>query len=277
MTELYIYSDENNLVFTSQLNPFNALILVLAGCFAGIMNSIAGGGTLVTFPTLIYVGLPSIGANATSTVALLPATFGGAIGYRKKIRHIIPWLKLFVPVSLAGGLIGGVLLVQTPSKMFDAMVPFLILFATILFMAQNRVMRFFGSRFTASHIKPPSRQWIVGAVLFQFGVAIYGGYFGAGIGILMLASLGVLGFEDIHEMNTLKVILGFLINIVAAIYFIACGLICWPNAAVMALGAVIGGYSGAHFAQKVPQKKVRSAISAIGMIISAVMFYRQFS
>ncbi len=264
-------------MLTSSLTILNAIVLILAGCIAGIMNSIAGGGTLVTFPTLIYVGMPSVDANATSTVALLPATFGGAVGYRTKIHRIVPWLKLFVPVSLLGGLIGGVLLVQTPSKMFDSMVPFLILFATVLFMAQNSFVWFFGKRSEASHGIPPSRSWIVGAVLFQFGVAVYGGYFGAGIGILMLASLGLLGFEDIHEMNTLKVILGFLINIVAAVYFVASGLIHWPNAVVMAVGAVIGGYSGAHFAQKVPQKKVRLVISVIGLTISAVMFYRQFS
>jgi uncharacterized membrane protein YfcA len=256
---------------------FRALILAAAGCIAGLMNSIAGGGTLVTFPALIYAGLPSIAANATSTVALLPATFGGAIGYRNKIRQIVPWLRLFVPVSLLGGLIGGILLVKTPSKMFDSMVPFLILFATILFMAQSSFAQFLGSRVAISHQKPPSKRWIYGSVIFQFVVAVYGGYFAAGIGILMLASLGVLGFEDIHEMNTLKVILGFLINIVAAVYFIVSGLIYWPEAFVMACGAVIGGYSGAHFAQKVPQKRVRSVITAIGLIISAVMFWRQFS
>ena len=260
----------------SHFDFIRALILALAGCMAGIMNSIAGGGTLVTFPALISVGVPSIPANATSTIALLPATFGGALGYRKKIVAIVPWLRLFVPVSLVGGLIGGILLVQTPTKTFDSMVPFLILFATVLFMAQSTFSKFFGSRSAHTHGTPPSKKWIYGAVVFQFVVALYGGYFGAGIGILMLASLGMLGFEDIHEMNTLKVILGFLINIVAAVYFIACGLIFWSDAVVMACGSVIGGYSGAHFAQKVPQTRVRIAITVIGFVISAVLFYRQF-
>jgi uncharacterized membrane protein YfcA len=260
----------------SHIDALHIVLLILAGGIAGIMNAIAGGGTLVTFPTLIYVGIPSIAANATSTVALLPATFGGAVGYRNKIRGIVPWLRLFVPVSLLGGLIGGVLLVRTPTKTFDSMVPFLILFATVLFMARASFVRFFGTRMGAEHAATRSRKWIYGAVFFQFCVAVYGGYFGAGIGILMLASLGVLGFEDIHEMNTLKVILGFLINIVAAVYFIASGLIFWPDALVMACGAVVGGYSGAHFAQKVPQKLVRVAITIIGLVISAVMFYRQF-
>ena len=263
-------------MLSSHLGLFHGIVLVLAGCTAGVMNAIAGGGTLVTFPTLIYVGIPSIAANATSTVALLPATFGGAVGYRNKIGAIVPWLKLFVPASLVGGLIGGILLVQTPTKTFDSMVPFLILFATILFMVQSSFMRFFRSRVSSEHLAQRSKKWVYGAVFFQFCVSVYGGYFGAGIGILMLASLGVLGFEDIHEMNTLKVILGFLINIVAAVYFIASGLIFWSNALIMACGAVVGGYSGARFAQKVPQKKVRGAITVIGFVITAVMFYRQF-
>ena len=273
------------------IDLLHGVILVLAGCTAGVMNAIAGGGTLVTFPTLIYVGIPSIAANATSTVALLPATFGGAVGYRNNIRKIVPWLKLFVPASLLGGLIGGILLVQTPTKTFDSMVPFLILFATVIFMAQSSFMKFFRSRAASVHptqaealtmlcaqvhMGEKSKQWLYGAVFFQFCVSVYGGYFGAGIGILMLASLGVLGFEDIHEMNTLKVILGFLINIVAAVYFIASGLIFWSDALFVASGAVIGGFSGAHFAQKVPQKKVRAAITAIGFMITAVMFVRQF-
>jgi len=261
----------------SHFDFFHAAALVVAGVVAGVMNSIAGGGTLVTFPTLIWIGIPSIAANATSTVALLPATFGSVVGYRKKIRPIVAWLRLFVPVSLLGGLIGGILLVRTPSKMFDTLVPFLILFATILFMAQSFFARLSGAMSVGDRLSAPSKRWIYGSVCFQFGVAVYGGYFGAGIGILMLASLGVLGFQDIHEMNTLKVILGFLINVVAATYFIISGLIHWPDAVIMTCGAVIGGYSGARVAQQVPQKKVRMTITAIGLVISAAMFYRQFS
>ncbi len=249
-------------------------MLLAAGCIAGVMNAIAGGGTLVTFPSLILAGLPSIPANATSTIALLPATLGSTAAYRSKVPTVARWLRIFAPVSLVGGLAGGILLVQTPTKTFDGLVPFLILFATILFMAQTPVMRLFGTRM--QHGGSRSKRWILGGAVFQFGVAVYGGYFGAGIGILMLASLGMMGFEDVHEMNTLKVMLGFLINVVAAIYFIANGLVVWPAAAVMACGALLGGYGGAHIAQRIPQARVRAAITAIGFIISAVMFYRQF-
>ena len=251
------------------------IVLISAGCLAGIMNSIAGGGTLVTFPTLIFAGLPSIPANATSTIALLPAALSSAAAYRGRLRAVAKWLRIFAPVSLCGGLLGGILLVRTPTKTFDDLVPFLILFATILFMLQATVTRALGTQ--AHSGEKRSRRWIIGGAVFQFAVAVYGGYFGAGIGILMLASLGMMGFEDVHEMNGLKVMLGFLINIVAALYFIANGLVHWPSAAIMALGTILGGYGGAHFAQRLPQWHVRAAITAIGLAISLVMFYRQFS
>ena len=250
--------------------------LLGAGFLAGLMNSIAGGGTLVTFPTLIFAGLQSVCANATSTVALLPGTIGSFVGYRKNVPGVSQWLRVFAPVSLAGGLLGGILLTQTPPKTFDWLVPFLILFATVLFMAHSSFSGLMSSRVAEGHANP-GRKWIAGALLFQFGVAVYGGYFGAGIGILMLASLGVMGFDNVHEMNTVKVVLGFLINVVAALYFIWSALIDWQAAAVMATGTIAGGYSGAHFAQRVPQKYVRALITLIGLSISAIMFYRQFA
>ena len=259
---------------TPLLDIPHIIALVAAGCLAGVMNAIAGGGTLVTFPTLILVGIPSIPANATSTIALLPATLGSTAAYRSKIPSVARWLRIFAPVSLVGGLAGGILLVQTPTKVFDGLVPFLILFATVLFMAQSPLMRLLGTRMEKGGSR--SKRWIAGGAIFQFGVALYGGYFGAGIGILMLASLGMMGFEDVHEMNTLKVMLGFLINVIAAVYFIFNGLVVWPAAAIMACGALMGGYGGAHLAQRIPQSRVRAAITAIGFTISAVMFYRQF-
>jgi len=250
---------------------------MLAGCIAGIMNAIAGGGTLVTFPTLIFGGLPSIAANATSTIALIPAALSSAVSYRTATRSVSRWLSVFAPVSLLGGLTGGILLVRTPSHFFDTLVPFLILFATVLFMANSWFNRVFRARLAAMHGAAPPRPMVAGAALFQLAVAVYGGYFGAGIGILMLASLGLLGFEDVHAMNALKVRLGFLINVVAAVYFIANGLVDWPSAAIMAVGTIVGGYGGAHFAQKLPQARVRSLITLIGLVISAVMFYKQFA
>ncbi|MEO6785604.1 MAG: sulfite exporter TauE/SafE family protein, partial [Chthoniobacteraceae bacterium] len=157
---------------------------------------------------------------------------------------------------------------------FARLVPFLILFATILFLSQRAFRRFAGV--TERTSANPHHRAILVAVVFQFGVAVYGGYFGAGIGILMLASLGFLGLRDIHEMNALKNILGSLINVVAAVWFIWSGLIDWPKAGVMSIGALCGYFLGAHFSQRLPQRAARNLVTAIGLTISAIMFWRQF-
>jgi uncharacterized protein len=246
-------------------------LLFAAGFVAGLMNAVAGGGTIVTFPALIFAGISSIAANATSTVALLPGTLAGVVGYRRMLPAVWKWIRLFAVVSSVGGLIGAVLLTKTPEPVFDRLVPFLILFATILFTARG----FFTRLFRLEAKRSISSRWLVIAIIFQTLVSIYGGYFGAGIGILMLASLGMLGFQDIHEMNAVKNALAFLINAIAAGYFIWNGLFAWPAAGIVAVGAVAGGYSGAHFSQKVPQRAVRFSITAIGLTITAVMFYKQ--
>ncbi len=249
--------------------------LIAAGAAAGVINAIAGGGTLVSFPVLLFVGTPSVIANATNTLALVFGTAGSVYGYRRQIAMVKPWLKYFVPVSLVGGLTGGILLTMTKPAFFDKLVPYLILFATILFVAQGAFRRLAGlnedSQIAISH---HHKLWA--AILFQFGVAVYGGYFGAGIGILMLASLGFIGLTDIHEMNGLKTVLGSLINLVAAIYFIFAGLIDWPKMGIMTAGALVGYFVGAHYSQRIAQERVRQIITAIGFIISGVMFYTQF-
>ncbi len=251
-------------------------ISTLAGvaAAAGVMNALAGGGTLLTFPVLLFAGTPALTANATSTLALMLGTAGSVFGYRRHLAAVQPWLARFAVVSVVGGLLGSVLLTRTDEKFFMKMVPFLLLFATVVFLAQG-VFRRFASAAEKSHATTrPHRVWI--AIVFQFFVALYGGYFGAGIGILMLASLGFLGLSDIHEMNALKTVLGTLINFVAAGYFIFAGLIDWPKTGVMTAGALAGYFVGAHFSQQIPQPRVRQIISAIGFGISAVMFYRQF-
>jgi uncharacterized membrane protein YfcA len=247
--------------------------LVLAAAAGGAINAVAGGGTLVTFPTLLFFGTPSTVANATSTLALVIGTSGGIFGYRRYLERVKPWLLLFAPVSLLGGLIGSLLLTRTSDKTFSKLVPFLILFATVLFLAQG-----FFRRLAASEQQHPprGRLGIYSAVAFQFGVAIYGGYFGAGIGILMLASLGFIGLSDIHEMNTLKTILAALINLVAAVCFIVAGLIDWQKAGLMIVGALAGYYLGSHYSQRIPQQRVRQIITGIGFILSALTFYQQF-
>lgn len=251
------------------------IALAGAAAVAGAMNAVAGGGTLLTFPVLLFFGTPPLTANATSTLALVLGTAGSVYGFRRQIGAVKGWLKRFLPVSLLGGLAGGILLTRTRETVFARMVPYLILFATLLFVSQGAFRRFAGFTAKGDAAAAPHRRAVWAAVLFQFFVALYGGYFGAGIGILMLASLGYLGLTNIHEMNALKTVLSSAINQVAALYFVGAGLIDWPKALVMTAGALAGYFLGAHYSQRIPQERVRQMITAIGFIISAVMFYRQ--
>ena len=253
-----------------------AILLIISAAAAGAINAVAGGGTLITFPALLLARTPSVIANATSTIALVFGTSGGVLGYRRQLASVRVWLGRFLPVSLLGGLIGAMLLTASGEKVFSRLVPFLLLFATVLFVGQGAFRRFAGFDDRPGSTPHPHDRHVWIAVAFQFLVAVYGGYFGAGIGILMLASLGFIGLTDIHEMNALKTVLGSLINLVAAIYFIFAGLINWPKAGVMTIGAVAGYFLGAHYAQRIPQKRVRQIITVIGFTISAALFYQQF-
>jgi uncharacterized membrane protein YfcA len=259
------------------------LALAASACAAGAMNSMAGGGTILTFPALLFVGVAPISANATSTVALLPGVVAGLFGYRREVRPHRVWLKtLFLP-SLAGGALGSVLLLRTPEKLFAQLAPQLVLFATVLFMLQGFLARkraraaTGADGLTAAPMQPgdlPTSRFAL-ASLLQLGVAVYGGYFGAGIGILMLALLGFLGLSDIHAMNGLKAFFNFCINSVAAAYFIYRGAVDWPAALVLALGAIAGGYGGARLARHIGQKKARAAVIVIGLLVTAVLFWQQ--
>lgn len=257
------------------MDIFHLLIIFAAGAIAGLMNAIAGGGTIVTFPALILAGIPSIPANATSTVALIPSALGYTFGYRKNIPAVWGWIKLLSLVSVLGGFLGGILLVKTPPAIFDWLVPFLILLATALFTANNFFQRFIHLEPRNGNNRAESKHWLTGVVIFQFFISIYGGYFGAGIGILMLATLGMMGMTNIHEMNTVKGILGFLVNIIAAVYFALAGLVNWEAAVVMTCGSLLGGYSGAHFAQRIPQKAVRWIITGIGVTLTVLTLVKQ--
>ena len=260
--------------YSTRMAPIEICGLVLAAAAGGAVNAVAGGGTLITFPTLLFFGTAPVVANATSTLALAIGTSGSIYGYRQFLGPIRRWLWLFMPISLLGGLVGALLLTWTSNRTFAKLVPFLILFATVLFLGQGLFRRLVG--FEQAAIQTRGRAFVRGAMLFQLAVAIYGGYFGAGIGILMLASLGFLGLSHIHEMNTLKTILGSMINLVAALWFIWAGLIDWPRAAVMTLGSLAGYFLGAHYAQRIAQPRVRQLITAIGFGLSAVTFYQQF-
>jgi uncharacterized membrane protein YfcA len=250
----------------------HAAIAFSASFLAGAINSVAGGGTLVSFPTLIWLGLDSVTANATSTVAIWPGTVGSAWGYRRELRSAEGrFLALIVP-SLVGGLVGALLLRSTPTSTFDRLVPFLILFATLLFVVQEPIQRVLK---TGSVEARHSTGWLIGGMFFQLGVGLYGGYFGAGIGILMLAALSILGLKDIHEMNSLKVVFGGSVNGIAAVYFIWARMVYWPYVVLMAVAAILGGFLGAGAARRVGRTWVRRIVILVGFGMAVSLFVKQ--
>lgn len=257
---------------TPVLDLSHALAAFGSAFVAGAINSVAGGGTLITFPTLIWLGLNSVTANATSTVAMTPGSVGAMLGYRRELASAEPRLLALVGPSLAGGIAGALLLRWTPPSVFDELVPFLILFATLLFMAQDPIQRRLKAAGLASHKSP---QWLTGAICFQFLVALYGGYFGAGIGILMLAALGILGLTDIHQMNGLKNFFALCINGVAALYFIWSRMVYWPDVIIMAIGAIAGGYGGAGIARRIGRSAVRKIVIGVGFAMALSLFIKR--
>ena len=251
------------------MTPVELGLILIAAAVGGAVNSIAGGGTLITFPAIVALGVPPLFANATSTVALWPAAVGSMWGYRQYLAGVRPWVIRFAVPSLLGGALGAWLLLHTSSRAFDRIVPFLVLGATGLFLLQETLVkgRQPATGAPVDDVPEHPRWWFLAA---QFLVGVYGGYFGAGIGILMLAVLGFMGFVNIHTMNGLKNWGGLLMNAVAAIMFSASGIVDWPVALAMAAGGIVGGYGGARLAQRVGQAPVRKAITIIG--ISAFLY-----
>jgi uncharacterized membrane protein YfcA len=253
--------------------------LCLAALAAGVQNSLAGGGTLYTFPTLQRF-LGDIIANGTSTVALLPGSISGAWGFAKEVRQTPRKLLVLLALpSFAGGVVGTLLVVRLPESYFQTMVPWLILTATILFLIQPTIARWSGSHELSQE---PSRGVLVAVVFFQFLVAIYGGYFGAGIGILMLSSLSMMGLGNIHRVNALKTVLAACINAMSALVFFIDGYvteprIAWRFALPMMVFAIIGGYLGARLSQRMNRRLLRWLIILIGFSLSAYYFWKRSS
>jgi uncharacterized protein len=275
------------------IHLWQGLIIFSAAFVAGMMNSVAGGGTLLTFPALIWMGIDPKAANVTSTIALWPGSLGGMVGYRRELRDSRRFMQWLAPSSVAGGLVGALLLLKTPSSTFAAIVPFLILFATILFAAGEPVMRWLRRERhdekraaphhpSTSEAEPlphattePGRAWWAGAIILQFFSATYGGYFGAGNGIVMLAVLGLLGLTDIHQMNGLKNFFAVCINVIASFYFMIWGPVQWPAALVMMVGAIAGGYGGAGLARRMDRRFARGAVIFIGLAMTLSLLFRR--
>jgi uncharacterized membrane protein YfcA len=249
--------------------------LFVAAFFAGIINSVAGGGSFLSFPALLFVGIPPIPANATNTAAVWPGTVASLFAYRKAFT---PEARKLLPALLITGVIGGVLgariLLYTPQATFLKLIPWLLLCATLLFVASGRITRWVRAR-TSQHTGG-DRYLIFGGLFLELFIAIYVGYFGAGVGILILALLALLGLENIHTMNAMKTLLVGVVNGVALAVFVWSKVVVWPQALLMLVGATIGGYGGAYVAQQIDPKHARRVVIFVGFAMSAYFFVREW-
>jgi uncharacterized membrane protein YfcA len=254
------------------LNLHTAIFLFFAGALGGAINAVAGGGSFVSFPALLFTGVPAIPANATNTLALWVGTTASGGAYREKLNITRRVMIPLVITSVIGGLAGAYLLIRTPAQTFLHVLPWLLLGATLLFAFGKHLT----GRISAGITHEVSNAAVVVASIYETIVAVYGGYFGGGVGIMNLAMLATLGMTDIHAMNKLKVVLGGVINGVATITFIAAGTILWPQAMVMTAGSILGGYSSAHFSQKLPQTWVKSFVILVGTAMTIYFFIRTY-
>jgi uncharacterized protein len=255
----------------------NVVVLFGAAFLGGAMNAVAGGGSFFSFPALLLAGIDPKVANATNAVALWPGSAASVGAYRRELQAQRAAVRLLAAVSMVGGLAGALLLLITPSDVFEVILPYLMLGATLLFMWSPRINRWArrGSLSTSPEDHKPR------SVIIQGIISIYGGFFGGGIGIMMLAALGVMGMDNIHEMNALKTLLATLINGIAVVTFAVAGflgepVVVWPEAILMALGAIAGGYGGAAVARQLNPKLVRGFVIVVGFALSAYLFYRAY-
>jgi uncharacterized membrane protein YfcA len=246
----------------------NAIFLFVAAALGGGLNAVAGGGSFIAFPALLFTGVAPVPANATNTLALWVGVTASGGAYRKRLRTSRRVLVPLIATSVVGGIAGAFLLIKTPAQTFLHVLPWLMLAATLLFAFGKHLT----GRISAGISHDASNASVTGASIFELVVAVYGGYFGGGIGIMNLAMLAALGMTDIHAMNKLKVILGGVINGVATLTFIATGAILWPQGIVMTVGAILGGVSTAHFAQKLPQSWVRAFVILVGTAMTIYFF-----
>lgn len=248
------------------------IFLFVAGALGGALNSVAGGGSFIAFPALLFTGVPPIPANATNTIALWTGATASGSAYRKRLDVPRRVLTPLLAASLIGGVAGAFLLLKTPAHTFMRVLPWLTLGATLLFAFGKKIAR--GRRSVIEH--ESTNLALAGATFFQLCVAVYGGYFGGGMGIVMLAMLAALGMTDIHAMNALKSVMGSVINGVAVITFVLAGAIYWRHGIVMILGAIAGGYLGAHYAMKMPQVWIRWFVVLVGAGMTAYFFWESY-
>ncbi len=261
------------------MQVFQALALFGAAALGGALNSVAGGGSFFTVPMLIFTGMPSVRANVTSTVALWPGSAASVFAYRNELRaqrHLVP---ILAGVSLVGGILGALLLLFTPQTTFDQLFPYLLLLATLLFTFSPQLTRWVRARFGGDRAGGSTvGRSKLSMVLLQLVISVYGGYFGGGIGIMMLAALALMGLQNIHEMNGLKTVLATFINGIAVVIFVlspyitGASAVAWPQAILMLVGAVVGGYGGAAFARRLPSQVVRTFVIIVSISLTIYFF-----
>jgi len=254
----------------------HAILLFFAAMLGGLLNSVAGGGGFIAFPALLFTGVNPINANATNTVALWPGTLASVGAYWREFQDRENWelLRPLFIVTFVGSVFGALLLLKTPEHTFVQLIPWLLGGATLLFIFGGKMTAFVRERITHHVEQDATKFTLIAGTLIQLAVAVYIGYFGAGAGILMLALFAVMGMENIHTMNAFKSLLAICANGVAVVMFIIFQKVLWTQAAIMIIGAMIGGYFGAWYAQKLDPKHVRYVVIAIGCTMTAYFTWK---
>ncbi|SLN71274.1 sulfite exporter TauE/SafE family protein [Oceanibacterium hippocampi] len=244
----------------------SVIVLAIAGLSAGALNAVAGGGTFLSFPALVWVGVPPIMANATATLSALPGYIGSAWAYRRDLRkNSVPSLRAIVITAIVGGFLGALLLLVTPQAIFSGIVPWLLLLATLAFLFGPAVLRRMTRKGTSVPLWP--------ALGLLLAVTIYGGYFNGGLGIMLLATFGIIGFTNLHEMNGLKNAISAVLSLVSVATYIAAGLIDWPSALILGVASAVGGYLGAKLARRITNvTALRVFITTVGFVMAAAFF-----
>ncbi len=256
------------------ISPLQLVLLFFVAILAGTLNSVTGGGSLLTVPTMIFSGMLPVLANTTSTIVIWPGVAASIGAYRRELAQVrLKLMILLVSTSLLGGIVGALLLLYTPQEIFSLVLPYCLLVAMLLFTFSGLITKRLHVRNIGEQAHLPLLT-IIGVAVAQFMIAIYGGYFGGGAGFLILAILALMGMENIHSMNALRVLLGASINSVAVVIFIVANAVIWPQAILMIVGTIIGGYSGAYFARKIEQKWIRYFVMVVGFAMTIYFFMR---
>lgn len=246
--------------------------MLFAAGIAGVLNALAGGGSFISFPALLFIRVPPVAANATNTVALWPGLAASTLAYLKRLNAPVRVLVPLLLTSVGGGWVGAVLLLKTPQHAFLRLVPWLLLGGTLLFAFGNSIRTIVGKAVVADDLRHTSWKAIIVSSFAEFLVAVYGGYFGAGIGFMTLGMLAMLGMRDIHAMGAIRTLLAAAINAAAVVTFIVAGAVLWPPCAVMIVGSLAGGWFGAHYAQQADPRKARVVVISVGVAMSAYFF-----